>query len=677
MRKKLLSWPVGLVAVAVLLAVLVTSLPLLHHGKSIAAHASGGGGGGGTATLSVSSSIVQPGGIITVSGQGFTSQESVGLFVDTPYYGPFTVLTADANGNISGKVKLPTSGMTQGLHLLVANGFYSNVIGETPLTFVPHLFTASGKPGLPVQVTGGAFAANESVQIEMGTTLEGTAVTNSTGDLSFSFNVPSNQTQGTYLLTALRTKQKPKAVTSQLLIIPAIIKAPAGIHDGQLVKASVSGFLSQENVTVSWNASGGQQLATVQTDSKGAAQVWFTPSLVAAGPYTLTAVGDTSNIQATAPMNVGPGIEIQFGYGGSSTATRGYSGGGYGGYGVPGGTINILGGGFTAGETVKVYFQTATHGVVSATVDSTGAFSVNLTLPTTYNPATSYYVYAVSTSGTDKARTPFFFIPPGIYAGSYGYGNSPIQIDGYGFAVNETVNLFWNYQQTGQTQLTSVTADNYGSFFVTVTPPNTAYQGSVTVAAVGLTSHLTATSSVTQYPSISVSPAIGKPGTTVQVSGMTFGADESVSVTFQGATVATATTQADGTFNTSFVVPAATGSGDQFVQANGAQSGQSAGGLFSYKPTLKITPNVGTVGTTITVNGKLFSAYTQVTLFWKDSTSGKQPQYTNLGTFYADSNGTFSATVTAPSNLVSGKTYNVLANDGVSHLWVQAAFTAQ
>ncbi len=648
MRKKLLRWPVGLVAVALLLAVLVTSLPLLHHGKSTAAHASGGGGGGGggTATLSVSSSIVQPGGIITVSGH--------------------TVLTDDANGNISGKVKLPTSGMTQGLHLLVANGFYSNVIGETPLTFVPHLFTASGKPGLPVQVTGGAFAANESVQIEMGTTLEGTAVTNSTGDLSFSFNVPSNQTQGTYLLTALRTKQKPKAVTSQLLIIPAIIKAPAGIHDGQLVKASVSGFLSQENVTVSWNASGGQQLATVQTDSKGAAQVWFTPSLVAAGPYTLTAVGDTSNIQATAPMNVGPGIEIQFAYGGSSTATRGYSGGG-----------NILGGGFTAGETVKVYFQTATHGVVSATVDSTGAFSVNLTLPTTYNPATSYYVYAVSTSGTDKARTPFSFIPPGLYAGSYGYGNSPIQIDGYGFAVNETVNLFWNYQQTGQTQLTSVTADTYGSFFVTVTPPNTAYQGSVTVAAVGVTSHLTATSSVIQYPSISLSPAIGKPGTTVQVSGMTFGADESVSVTFQGATVATVTTQADGTFNTSFVVPAATGSGDQFVQANGAQSGQSAGGLFSYKPTLKITPNAGTAGTTITVNGKLFSAYAQVTLFWKDSTSGKQPQYTNLGTFYADSNGTFSATVTAPSNLVSGKTYNVPANDGVSHLWVQAAFTAQ
>jgi hypothetical protein len=53
-----------------------------------------------------------------VNGQGFTSQESVGLYLDTPYSYPFTVLTADANGNISGKVKLPTGGIVQGLHLL-------------------------------------------------------------------------------------------------------------------------------------------------------------------------------------------------------------------------------------------------------------------------------------------------------------------------------------------------------------------------------------------------------------------------------------------------------------------------------------------------------------------------------------------------------------------------------
>ena len=44
MRKKLWRWPIGLVVAALLLAVLVTSLPLLHNGKSTAAHASGGGG---------------------------------------------------------------------------------------------------------------------------------------------------------------------------------------------------------------------------------------------------------------------------------------------------------------------------------------------------------------------------------------------------------------------------------------------------------------------------------------------------------------------------------------------------------------------------------------------------------------------------------------------------------
>lgn len=673
MRKKLLRWPVGLVVAALLLVMLVTSLPLLHNGKSTAAHASGGGGG--TATLSVSSSIVQPGGIITVSGQGFASQDYVGLFIDAPYYEPFTVIIADANGNISSKVKLPTSGVVQGLHALVANGFYSGVIGETPLTFTPHLFTASGKPGLPVQATGAAFAANESVQIKMGSILEGTTVTNSTGDLSFSFNVPSKQKQGTYLLTAVRTNQKPKVVTSQLVIIPAMITAPAGIHDGQLVKAFVTGFLSQESVTVSWNANGGQQLTTVQTDGKGAAQAWFNPPLVAAGSYTLTAVGSTSKISATAPMNVGPGIQIQFVYSGSSAGTKGYSGGGYG-SGVPGSTIHVIGGGFTAGETVKVYFQTTTNGVVSATVDATGVFTVALTLPTTYNPGVSYYVYAVSTSSKDKARAPFSFTPATLYADAYVIGNSPLQLYGYGFAVNETIKLYWNYQQTGQTQLTSVTADSYGSFFVTVTPPTTAYQGNVTIAAVGVTSHLTATSSVSQEPSISISPAIGKPGTTVQVSGVTFDTSQSVTITFGGVTVATTTTKADGTFSTSFVVPAPSNGGNPIIIASDA-SGTWSSIFFSYKPTLKITPTTGSAGTMITVSGTLFSSYAPITLFWKDITTPKNPKYINLGTFSTDSNGTFSATITAPSNLVSGQKYYVLANDGDSYLWVQVAFTAQ
>ncbi len=46
---------------------------------------------------------------------------------------------------------------------------------------------------------------------------------------------------------------------------------------------------------------------------------------------------------------------------------------------IPGATISVQGSNFTAGETVNIYFQQASNGIVSATVDGSGTFTAALT----------------------------------------------------------------------------------------------------------------------------------------------------------------------------------------------------------------------------------------------------------------------------------------------------------
>jgi outer membrane protein assembly factor BamB len=79
------------------------------------------------------------------------------------------------------------------------------------------------------------------------------------------------------------------------------------------------------------------------------------------------------------------------------------------------------------------------------------------------------------------------------------------------------------------------------------------------------------------YAKLSIGPpAAGPPTSSNGVSGMNFGASESVTVTFGSTTVATATTDANGGFEVGFQVPADATPGTHEVTATGTTSGRQA-----------------------------------------------------------------------------------------------------
>ncbi len=600
--------------------------------------------------FTISPEKVRPGESVTITGAGFSGQDYIELYLDTLTGNNFASFGSNASGSFSWQIAMPLSSVLQGPHTVIAKSLSSGDMATFPVTFLPRAFPVVGKAGMSVTLLGAGFTASETVQVYWGAQtgqLEGTATTDGQGNFSFAFTTPTNLAPGSYPITVVRSHQKPSLISTEFKLIPVTLTSTPGIRSGQQVKVSGTGFLPDEGITIGWNANGGQQLATSWTDKNGSFQTTFLPPSAPPGAYTLTATGGTSGLQATSNLDIGPGVS--------------------GGVAIPGQTISVSGGGFQAGESVNVYFQTTKNGVISTTTDTTGAFTVQLTLPSTYNPSTTYYIHAVSSDGSEHARAAFKFATLSFAVNGFPYYNQPITFVGSNFAVGEIVNIIWNYQQAGQYTIATVKAYYSGSFNFFLPAPSTPDQSTVTVAAIGATSKLTATTSIQVYPTVDLSPITAVAGTKVTVSGGNFGATETIDLLFNGTAIATTTSKSDGTFTASFKVPPVSGAGNIIVQATGATSGISATTPFFYKPVLTLTPSVVQNGDTITVTGKHFSASTGISLYLPMNRGGTGA--------ITNASGAFTTTIQV-SGLQSG-TYYVSAQDGISNLFTVTAFVVR
>lgn len=620
-------------------------------------------------SLSTASATVKPAQSVAVTGLGFGAYESVQIQLDSGTSPILGYLSCDGSGSCSSNVTLPSSNVLQGIHSLIGLGDSTGLIANAPVTFTPAIVVASpspahGGPGTEITLTGAAFSANETAQIYWGGTSgisEGSTTTDASGNLSFSFAAPTPVSPGTYSIVVVRSNHSPSPVSTRFTILSPVLNVlPGGIHSGQVVQITVSGFQAYESVNLTWNANGGQAVTTIYADDTGGASGSFTPPSAPHGSYTVTAQGATSGLTATHGLNIGPGISL------SVSQSN------------PGNTLTVYGGGFTAGAQINVYFQTTKNGVQAVTADGTGAFTTTLTVPLHYSPATTYYVHAVSTTTSESAKSLFSYILPSIYTYySVSYGQQTY-VSASGFASNETVNVVWAYQQTGQLKVATLTADANGNIASYITVPSEPNLGSVTVAAVGVTSGLKATVSIYEYAALNPTPSSGPSGTKIALLGGGFAAGETVTLVYEptGATIATLTASTRGAVKASFTIPSGTSQGYVYFSGAGATSGISVSGSFLITGKLVIAPTTGPAGTSVTVNGSRFTPSSAVDLYWYDPSCAVQCYY-YFGNFPTDSTGAFSTTITAPSYVSAGAPYYVQAYDNYTGYDAQAAFTGQ
>lgn len=294
---------------------------------------------------------------------------------------------------------------------------------------------------------------------------------------------------------------------------------------------------------------------------------------------------------------------------------------------------------------------TATTGVVSSS--STPVVSVTATT-TASQPTSTDIPQATSTiqpTAVPSTPTPQSGPTKLVVAlfNSRMFGGN-ISLWGYNFAPNETVELFWNYQQQGQFQLNTVTAKSDGSFSIPVTIPSDPDLGTVNVGAVGITSKWVAVSTIQEIPNVLASPMMAQLGTTVQLNGGGFGANEIVKASMNGVLLATATTDRTGAFTATFVPTLPIMSTTAQLQVVGQSSGVSVTGAFSPRLPLVVSPTSGPVGTPITVSGSDYSPSSPIDIYWIDMNIGA-PKSVLITTVTSSPTGTFSITIPAPNSI--------------------------
>jgi outer membrane protein assembly factor BamB len=425
-----------------------------------------------------------------------------------------------------------------------------------------------------------------------------------------------------------------------LTITPA--KGAYTNRDDQIpITAQGSLYAPNEVVNLYWNYTGpgtGILLTKATTDNNGNFSVDFLRQLAAHGTYIIAGVGQTSGSVDTGTFTILPSINLRPQAGGPGTVTT------------------VFGYAFNAGEVVKIYWNSKGHSnnvlMATATGDSTGSFTVNVTIPMGYAPGVYYVAGVGQTSKTISSYKYTIYTPTLALAPVKGSANSTVTVSAYGFIGLETVDVYWN---NGSTPIASVATSGFGYLAPTVVAvPAGTTPGSYPVKVVGRTSQLVITNTFTVLaPSSNLSASSGPTRLSVVVTGQGYTANETVHIIWNytgpgtGNDVADLTAGYSGAFQGSFTVPAAS-TGAYTVAAIGATSNDFTQNTYTLNNGLAANPSNTPPGQSVTATGAGYNANETVQLYW-NSTSG-----TPLVTTTAGANGNISQAVTIPTSATPG-----------------------
>lgn len=313
-----------------------------------------------------------------------------------------------------------------------------------------------------------------------------------------------------------------------------------------------------------------------------------------------------------------------------------------------GAAVQVLGQRFAGGASVSLTLDGAAIATGPVTVQPNGSFVATLTVPAV--PGGSHSL--VASAGGLTSPTAFLYIDPSIaLSASSGPVGTPITVTGTGFKAATAVAFAWDGAALASSG-GSVTTDAAGGFTGTVVIP-----AATCLHTLSATAYFGAGAPFDVRPCVRLSQASAVPGSTVTLSGGGLPASTAVSVTFDGAALATTpaapATNSSGAFAASFVVPAA---------APGSHAIVLTAGTASVPLTLNVpTPWIwsytssANVGASVTVYGESFPIGAAVALTWDGA---------SVATGSTTGTGSFTITFTVPASVAG--THTVAATAGAS-----------
>lgn len=277
--------------------------------------------------------------------------------------------------------------------------------------------------------------------------------------------------------------------------------------------------------------------------------------------------------------------------------------------------VNLSGSGFAPDTAYAYCFQaTATSCPSSASAfTSTASGNVPSGLsPILVPPGPSDVYYVDVSQGTSLIGSGEFLLLPNLTTNrTLVEVGMVVEANGTGFPINTPYALMWN----SSVSLCEGTTNSTGGFGCSfVVPP--ASRGAHKFSATAGTTVASATLTVT--PSVGVSPASGKVGSIVQVTGAGFDSDAAYSILWiSSGTVCSKWTNATGSLSCSFAIPASPAGARTISIVEGSLT---VNGSLDVTPSLMAAPSSGTVGSLAQVTGMGLDAESLYTVLWNAST---------------------------------------------------------
>ncbi|MFC1968371.1 IPT/TIG domain-containing protein [Chloroflexota bacterium] len=484
-------------------------------------------------TITVSPTSGDVGTSVSVAGTGFSQSSSVYI---TFAGAQVANTTSNTYGSFNVIFTVPAS--TKGSNTVMARdaALYSDTANFTVIPKIS-LSPLSGAVGRSVSVTGSGFAASSSIYI----TYAGAQVANTASDThgSFSaiFTVPVSA-RGSH--TVLARDASGNSDTGTFTVSAGVSLSLTSGPVGSTVAITGNGFASNSRITVTYD---GAPVTTIPSaplsDAKGSFSFAFTVPDSTRGGHAVRA-SDAALSGATATFTVKPDISL--------SATTG----------AVGTTVTITGTRFTASSSITITYDGTQVG--TSACNTVGGFTAAFTIPASVSGV--HNIRASDSAGgwaeSSFTVTPVITVPPTSVTVGPG-----VSAAGAGFPAGSSISITYD-----GSQVATSAADSLGSFAATFTVPPSV-KGEHTVGASSGTDKTEAT--ITVVPGLSLSLAEGHVGATVDIAGTGFAANSSITVAYDGATVATLTSDATGSLAASLVIPTGKG-GEHTLSASDTDS---------------------------------------------------------------------------------------------------------
>jgi hypothetical protein len=547
-----------------------------------------------------------PGGVITITFE-------LGIVATLP-----PIVEANSMGSFTASFTVPSA--SPGARTIRAS---DNIGGSAQATYTvtPLItFTATGRAGTAVTITGTGFAPSNTVSIKFDAVTLASAPTDPTGGFTQVITVP-NAPAGSYFISAIDPLGA--AASAAFTVTPLITLSPSSGVVGTVLTINGAGFTASSSIVLTF---AGNSMTTtppsITTDPYGAFTASFAAPNNPTGGWSVRAQ-DSNGLQSVATYTITTKLTLS-----STTGTVGT-------------VVTAKGAGFAAGSQVTLTFDAQTLTTTPSTIfaDPSGRFEVSFPIP----ESTGQVHTIVASDSTGNRLSSSYTVSASIkLSPTSGNIGESILLTGAGFGPASLITVTFNSDMVATTPTTIETSPQ-GSF-TAVFSVLTATPGANTVRATDNVGGA-ATATFTALRKITLSSSSGTPLSSLLITGQGFDPSSTITLTWSSSLLNTVPTpvvsNAAGAFEAIITTPLDV-AGAHVIEARDP-SGNLASNTYTTTPSILLDPADQGSGDTLRIVCHGFSGNSPMYITWDGTPIVTSP--TNIET---DPSGSFKASFELP-----------------------------